>query len=72
MKGIPTSPLPTDFAIREMRKHRYLHKKAGVMLSGIESGARVQSDLYAQKDTPARENLMQALDNLNARYDSYL
>lgn len=52
----------------DIYKKGYLYKKAGVMLSGIESGTRVQTDLFAQKDTPARENLMQALDNLNARY----
>lgn len=46
----------------------YLYKKAGVMLAGIETGARLQADLFAQHDTPQRDKLMQTLDVLNARY----
>lgn len=46
----------------------YLYKKAGVMLAGIETGARLQADLFAQHDTPERDKLMQTLDALNTRY----
>ena len=46
----------------------YLYKKAGVMLAGIETGTRLQADLFAQHDTPERDKLMQALDVLNTRY----
>ena len=46
----------------------YLYKKAGVMLAGIETGTRLQADLFAQHDTPERDKLMQTLDALNTRY----
>jgi DNA polymerase V len=46
----------------------FLYKKAGVMLAGIETGTRVQTDLFAQKDSPERDKLMQTLDALNTRY----
>ena len=46
----------------------YLYKKAGVMLAGIETETRAQTDLFAQKDSPERDKLMQTLDALNTRY----
>jgi DNA polymerase V len=46
----------------------HLYKKAGVMLAGIETGTRLQTDLFAQHDTPERDKLMQTLDALNTRY----
>ncbi|HQQ63888.1 MAG TPA: Y-family DNA polymerase [Pseudomonadales bacterium] len=49
-------------------KPGYLYKKAGVMLSGIETGARLQEDLFAQKSSPENAKLMQTMDMLNARY----
>lgn len=52
----------------DVYKPGYLYKKAGVMLAGIETGARLQADLFAQHDAPERDKLMQTLDVLNARY----
>jgi DNA polymerase V len=49
-------------------KPGYLYKKAGVMLSGIESATNQQSDLFAQTNDPKRKNLMAAMDSLNERY----
>ena len=54
--------------LNDIYKPGYLYKKAGVMLAGIEMGARLQADLFAQKDSPESEKLMQTLDVLNARY----
>lgn len=55
--------------LNDIYRPGYLYKKAGVMLAGIESGTRLQADLFAQKDSPERDKLMQALDVLNNRYD---
>jgi DNA polymerase V len=49
-------------------KPGYLYKKAGVMLSGIESATNQQSDLFAQTNDPKRKNLMSAMDSLNEKY----
>jgi DNA polymerase V len=49
-------------------KPGHLYKKAGVQLAGIEIGARLQTDLFAQKDSPERDKLMQAMDALNGRF----
>lgn len=49
-------------------KPGYLYKKAGVQLAGIEIGARLQTDLFAQKDSPERDKLMQTMDALNGRF----
>lgn len=52
----------------EIYRPGYLYKKAGVMLAGIETGTRLQADLFSQKDSPERDKLMQTLDALNNRY----
>ena len=52
----------------DVYKPGYLYKKAGVMLAGIEKGIRSQADLFAQKDSPERDKLMQTLDALNGKY----
>jgi DNA polymerase V len=52
----------------DIYKPGYLYKKAGVMLTGIETGTRLQADLFAQKDSPERDKLMQTMDALNNRY----
>ena len=49
-------------------KPGYLYKKAGVMLSGIESTTNQQSDLFAQTNDLKRKNLMAAMDSLNEKY----
>lgn len=49
-------------------KPGYLYKKAGVMLSGIESSQNQQADLFAAKYDPARQKLMETMDSLNSRY----
>lgn len=54
--------------LNDIYKPGYLYKKAGVMLAGIETGTRLQTDLFAQKDSPERDKLMQTLDALNGRY----
>jgi DNA polymerase V len=54
--------------LNDIYKPGYFYKKAGVMLAGIETGTRLQADLFAQKDSPEREKLMHTLDVLNARY----
>jgi DNA polymerase V len=46
----------------------FLYKKAGVMLAGIETGTRLQTDFFAQKDSAESEQLMQTLDALNHRF----
>jgi DNA polymerase V len=46
----------------------YCYKKAGVMLSGIESAKLQQEDLFALAENPARAKLMEAFDKLNSRY----
>jgi DNA polymerase V len=52
----------------QIYKSGFLYKKAGVMLSGIESVKNQQADLFARQSSPAREQLMAAMDNLNEKY----
>jgi DNA polymerase V len=54
--------------LNELYKPGYLYKKAGVMLAGIETSARLQTDLFAPKSSPERDKLMQAMDSLNSRF----
>ena len=52
----------------QIYKSGFLYKKVGVMLSGIESVKNQQADLFARQSSPAREQLMAAMDNLNEKY----
>jgi DNA polymerase V len=52
----------------QIYKSGFLYKKVGVMLSGIESVKHQQADLFARQSSPAREQLMAAMDNLNEKY----
>ncbi|MFZ5425967.1 MAG: Y-family DNA polymerase [Thermodesulfobacteriota bacterium] len=54
-------------ALESIFRAGYRYKKAGVMLSGIESEAGAQLSLLGEPD-PRRDRLMQTLDRVNARW----
>lgn len=56
--------------LRRIFRKGYAYKKAGVVLSGIESAHGAQQDMFCQAVSPERERLMAALDCINQRYGS--
>ncbi len=54
-------------ALHQMFKQGYQYKKAGVMLSGIQSQHHEQGDLFASS-SPVNSPLMQVMDSINQQY----
>ena len=70
--GDATSHTPTliRYALRGLAsiyRPGYRYKKAGVMLRGLTMNGAVQASLFEAPD-PSRHELMQVVDQLNARY----
>lgn len=55
-------------ALTSVWRDGYRYKKAGVMLLDLVPAAMVQGDLWTPADTPARQQLMEAVDVINRRY----
>ena len=57
-----------NHTLHRIYREGYRYKKAGIMLSGIQSNTVRQTDLFAPPPDPAREALMQAWDRINRQY----
>lgn len=57
-----------SIGLRSIFKDGFQYKKAGVILSEIGPDHIVQTDLFAEEQSPAASNLMVTLDAINARY----
>ena len=55
-------------ALRQLYKHEYQYKKAGIILSGILPNTVRQDDLFAPPPNEARESLMKVLDQIHRQY----
>jgi DNA polymerase V len=59
-----------DQCLRQVYKEDIQYKKAGVFLSGLVSGDRVQAGLFDQWDRRKSKRLMETLDHINAQMGS--
>jgi DNA polymerase V len=54
--------------IRAIYRDGYLHKKAGVMLTGLVPASQIRADLFDDQDHGKSKRLMSALDAVNDRW----
>lgn len=54
--------------LEQIYRPGYRYKKAGVMLTGLQSAATTQVDLFADKEQPRATRLMATMDAINQTY----